>query len=160
MNDITTLDLPALQGISPEMQQLIKGVLNRNHEILNLKSYQSKRIIKKKISDFLKNPEQLILFRQPVQIDRYHHISVQASSEHYSFPRDNLGSYTHVEIAYPSFRLSRRFVKEHGFSGEPLCYLPLSDLYRELAGLMHKFKQLKLGKIASMDKPKRKPKKA
>lgn len=163
MNHIELNNIPPeIAGLfksSPDVEQLISQFMkSKNHQILNLKSYQSKRSIKKKILAFLENPEQTLKIREPVQIDRHHYISVQASSIHYSFPRDDRGHYSHVEIGMPSFQLSKTFMKTYGLRDRISTHLPLPALFKELAGQMFKFKQLKLGKIASMDKPKRTPK--
>lgn len=136
------------------LNDYIKG-MNTFH-FLNLKNYQSKRVIKKHIHAFLSNPEKIFINREPIQIDNHHHISIQASSMHYCLPKDNNGKYTHVEVGFPSFAFSAKFHKEYRLSSNIISYMPLAPLIRELAGLMHKFKLLKLGKAApSLERPKK-----
>lgn len=145
-----------------DIKSMMEAMLKGQHifRFLNLKSYQSKRIIKHKIYEFLNNPEQVFINREPIQIDNYHHISIQASSMHYCRPKDNSGLYTHVEVGFPSFVFSPKFRKEYRLNDNIIAQMPLNPLIRELAGLMHKFKMLKLGRpVKGLQRPK-KPKKS
>lgn len=138
------------QPLSEYVQKLLKSAMinpfdpNWCHQhFLGLKSYQSKRIIKKKIFRFLTNHHQVQIIREPVSIDRYHHISIQAGSHVNSYPKDDEGLYSMVEIGYPSFKLSPAFAKKYRLSSGVCGHVDVMDVINELSSLMIDFKRLK-----------------
>lgn len=68
----------------------------------------------------------------------YHKVSIQASAGHYSTPReDGLYAYKEVELGYPNFFFSDKFIRAYAESpSRPqdtvYAYVPLDELAEEL----------------------------
>lgn len=102
--------------------------------------HDSKRLIKKKIRKYLVNPHNCAWIRNPVMIGNEHHVSIQASSMHYSYPRKNQGPYKEIEMGFPSFKLSKEFRNQHKGKG-PFNYLDLKEVYAEIHKALPKIRK-------------------
>ena len=68
-------------------------------------------------------------------------LSIQASSNHYCIPRDDIGPFTHVELGFPNFNFSKEFIEEYAEDSEDpqntvYAAVPLDILSKEIFNLL------------------------
>lgn len=78
-----------------------------------------------------------------IQIADTDTISIQASENHYSTPRENTGPYTEVEVGFPSFLFSTWFIEDFAEDVDSPTetvypYVPLDRLAVELHAYLRK----------------------